>query len=126
MTGAALLLAGWVCWRLGYPPIKSAWTTTFNLLAGGICLWVFVAFHLLVDFRPESNWSFPLQVVGMNPLTIYLAERILSFGDISAFFFGGIAARSGKWEGVVLAAGVLAIEWLLLWFLWRKKAFLRV
>lgn len=126
MTGAVLLLAGWFCWKLGYPPIKSAWTTTFNLLAGGICLWVFVAFHLLVDFRPEWKWSFPLQVVGMNPLTIYLAERILSFGDISEFFFGGIAARCGKWEGVVLVLGVLAIEWLLLWFLWRKKAFLRV
>jgi predicted acyltransferase len=126
LAGAALLGAGWLCWKLGYPPIKAAWTTTFNLLAGGICLWLFVLFHLLIDFRPESRWSFPLQVVGMNPLTIYLAERILPFGEISAFFLGGIAARSGEWKGVVLACGVLLVGWLLLWFLWRKKVFLRV
>jgi predicted acyltransferase len=126
LAGAALLAAGWLCWKLGYPPIKSAWTTTFNLLAGGICLWLFVLFHLLIDFRPESKWSFPLQIIGMNALTIYLAEKILSFGDISAFFLGGIAARIGKWEDVLLLCGVLAIQWLLLWFLWRKKVFLRV
>lgn len=126
LAGAALLLAGWLCWKLGYPPIKSAWTTTFNLLAGGICLWLFVAFYLLVDFRPESNWSFPLQVVGMNPLTIYLAEKIIPFPEISRFFFGGLARLSGMWGGVVIILGVLLIEWLLLWFLWKKRVFLRV
>lgn len=126
VAGAALLLVGWLCWKAGYPPIKSAWTTTFNLLAGGICTWLFVLFYLLVDFRPESNWSFPLQVVGMNPLTIYLAERIISFPDISKFFFGGIAEHCGKWEEVVLVLGILIIEWLFLWFLWRKRAFLRI
>jgi predicted acyltransferase len=126
MAGAVLLVAGWACWQLGYPPIKAAWTTPFNLLAGGICLWLFTGFHLLLDFRPVAPWSFPLEVVGMNPLTIYLAERVLSFDEISAFFFGGIAARCGTWEGVVLTVGVLAIEWLLLWFLWKKRVLLRV
>lgn len=126
MAGAVLLVAGWLCWKAGYPPIKSAWTTTFNLLAGGICLWLFVLFHLLIDFRESPNWSFPLQVVGMNPLTIYLAAAIVSFPDISEFFFGGLARLGGAWSEVILAAGVLLIEWLLLWFLWRKKAFLRV
>ncbi len=126
LAGAALLLAGWLCWRLGYPPIKSAWTTTFNLLAGGICLWLFVIFYLLVDFLPESDWSFPLQVVGMNPLTIYLAEKIIPFPAISRFFFGGLARLSGIWGEVVIILGVLLIEWLLLWFLWKKRVFLRV
>lgn len=126
LAGAVALLAGWLCWKAGYPPIKAAWTTTFNLLAGGICLWIFVVFYLLVDFKPQSNWSFPLQVVGMNPLTIYLADRIISFPDISRFFFGGIAGRSGKWEEVVIVLGILLIEWLLLWFLWKKRVFLRV
>jgi len=126
LAGAGLLLAGWLCWKLGYPPIKAAWTTTFNLLAGGICTWLFVLFYLLVDFRPQSNWSFPLQVVGMNPLTIYLAERIIPFPGISRFFFGGIARLSGTWGEVVITLGILLIEWLLLWFLWKKRVFLRV
>ena len=126
ITGTALLFAGWLSWQLGYPPIKAAWNSTFNLLAGGICTWLFVVFYLLIEFKPDTKWSFPFEVVGMNPLTIYLGARIVSFPAISAFFFGGVAARCGDWGAVVLAAGVLLIEWLILWYLWRKKTFLRV
>ena len=125
-AGAVLILLGWLCWTLGYPPIKSAWTTTFNLLAGGICLSLFALFHLAIDFIPAVNWSFPLQVVGMNPLTIYLAARILPFSAIAAFFAGGLAERSGPWSPVILLSATLLIEWLLLLFLYRKKIFLRV
>jgi predicted acyltransferase len=126
IAGTALLFVGWVCWHLGYPPIKKIWTTTFNLLAGGICTWLFVVFHLAVDFRPHSNWSFFLQVIGMNSITIYLAEKIVPFHLISEFFFGGVAAHSGNWSQVILTLGVLIIEWLVLYYLWRKNTFLRV
>ena len=126
VAGVGLLIAGWLCWKFGYPPIKSAWTTTFNLLAGGICVWLFTAFHLAIDFRPQSKWSFPLEVIGMNSLTIYLVERVVPLPEISAFFFGGIARLSGAWGDAVLIAGILLIEWLLLWFLWKKRVFLRV
>jgi predicted acyltransferase len=126
VAGAGLLLAGWLCWNSGYPPIKKAWTTTFNLLAGGISVWLFTAFHLAIDFRPQVKWSFPFEVIGMSSLTIYLLKRAVPFPEISAFFFGGIARLCGDWSEVVLVAGMLLIEWLVLWFLWRKRAFLRV
>lgn len=126
LAGTALLFGGWLCWHFKYPPIKSAWNSTFNLLAAGISIWLFVAFYLVIEFNPGQKLSFPLEVVGMNPLTIYLLEGILSFPDISKFFFGGIAHLCGKWEEVVLTLGVLVIEWLLLYFLWKKRAFLRV
>ncbi|WP_035612723.1 DUF5009 domain-containing protein [Haloferula sp. BvORR071] len=126
LAGTALLFAGWLCWHFGYPPIKSAWNSTFNLLAAGISIWTFAAFYLAIEFHPNQKLSFPLEVIGMNPLTIYLLEGIVSFPDISHFFFGGIASYCGKWEEVVLILGVLLIEWLLLYFLWKKRAFLRV
>lgn len=126
ISGAGLILLGWVSWNLGYPPIKSAWTTTFCLLAGGISVCLFGLFHLVVDLIPSVNWSFPLQVVGMNPLTIYLLTRIVSFPAISAFFFNGVAMKSGEWSALVIAIGTLLIEWLLLWLMFRKKIFLRV
>lgn len=126
IAGTAALFLGWLCWHLGYPPIKKIWTTPFNLLAGGICTWLFVIFYLLVDFRPQSNWSFFLQVIGLNSITIYLMERIVPFHTLSEFFLGGIAARIGDWGPVLLIVGVLLIEWLILYYLWRKKTFLRV
>ena len=126
IAGTAVLFLGWVCWHLGYPPIKKIWTTTFNLLAGGSCTWLFVVFYLAIDFRPHSNWSFFLQVIGMNSITIYMAEKIIPFHLISEFFLGGAAAHSGNWSPVILTLGVLFVEWLLLYYLWCKKTFLRV
>jgi predicted acyltransferase len=126
IAGTAVFFLGWIAWHLGYPPIKKIWTSSFNLLAGGICTWLFVVFYLLVDFRPQPNWSFFLQVVGMNSITIYLLERVVSFADISEFFLGGLASKSGHWGPLLITTGILLIEWLVLYFLWKKKTFLRV
>jgi predicted acyltransferase len=125
-AGGLAIASGWICWEMGYPPIKAAWTTTFNLLAGGICVWLFLLFHLTIDTLPRLNWSLPLQVVGANPLTIYLAHRIVPFMAMSAFVFGGMARLAGEWETPVLIAGLLVIEWLLLFFLYRKRIFFRL
>lgn len=125
-SGGVLLFLGWLCWDNGYPPIKSAWTSSFNLLAGGIALLLLAAFHLLVDFTPKFNWSFPFQVIGMNPLTIYLLYYILPFDHVSWFFFGGTARLFDEWEKVALIAGMILVQWLLLWLFYRKRIFLRV
>ncbi|QQL45636.1 acyltransferase family protein [Sulfuriroseicoccus oceanibius] len=125
-AGATLLFLGWLCWDNGYPPIKSAWTSSFNLLAGGIALLLLAFFHLTIDFTPRINWSFPLQVIGMNPLTIYILYHILPFDHVSWFFFGGTAKLCGEWEKVVLIVGMLVVQWLLLLLFFRKHIFLRV
>ncbi|GHC40891.1 acyltransferase family protein [Roseibacillus persicicus] len=124
-AGVVSILLGAACQALGYPPIKSAWTTTFNFYAGGISLLLLAFFHGVVDF-PKRNWSFPLQVVGMNPLTIYLLTRIVAFEPVAEFFAGGVARLSGAFGPVVLAVALLIVEWLVLWFLYRKKVFLRI
>jgi predicted acyltransferase len=124
--GVLLILLGYACQTMGYPPIKAAWTGTFNLYAGGISLLLLALFHLLIDFTPTFNWSFPLQVVGMNPLTIYLLTRIVAFEPISKFFFGGLARLNGDYKLVILASGTLLLEWLVLYALYRRRLFLRV
>jgi hypothetical protein len=59
-----------------------------------------------------------------------MAERIIPFDRIGSFFFGGLArlaeqASPGS-RPVVLAIGMLAVEWLMLLYLYRRKIFLRV
>ena len=69
----------------------------------------------------------PFVVVGMNSITIYLACRIVNFELISNFFFGGVAKLvDAPLKPVLLTAGVILLEWLFLYFLYRKKIFLRV
>jgi hypothetical protein len=65
-------------------------------------------------------------VIGVNPITIYFLERFLGFGDISAFFLTGVARNAGALAPLVLPLGALAVEWLLLWFLYRHKIFFKV
>ncbi|MFO7616676.1 MAG: DUF5009 domain-containing protein [Bacteroidales bacterium] len=110
-----------------YPIIKAAWTTTFNLLAGGIACLLLALFYLIIDVWKWRRWAFFFSVIGVNSITIYLGVRIINFHQISEFFLGGLSRIAGpEWGSVILWTGVIAVEWLLLLFLFRKKVFLRV
>ena len=127
-----LLLGATGVWLVGlalclhpfYPIIKAAWTSTFNLLAGGISLVLLSLFYLVIDVWRLNRWAFVFTVIGMNSITIYLGSEIVDFGRISKFFLGGASRLSGAhWGEVIQMAGVLAVEWLFLYFLYRKKVF---
>ncbi len=120
------MLAGAACWTLGYPPIKSLWTASFDLFAIGISTLLFAAFFGIIDVARLHSWSFPLRVIGMNSLTIYLASKLVPFPDMSAFLFGRAAGFAGSAGPLVILVGVLVLEWLVLYFLYRKQWFLRV
>jgi predicted acyltransferase len=114
------VLGGW------YPIIKKAWTATFDLYAAGLSLVLLALFYLVVDVWGLRKWSFFFRVIGLNSITIYLGTRMIDFGFTSRFWFGGLARLAGPAGVLVLGAGVIAVEWLVLYFLYKKKVFLRV
>ena len=61
-----------------------------------------------------------------HAITIYLLPHVIDFGHAAHFFVGGVERHAGTFEPVVAALGVLAVEWLLLLYLYRKRLFLRV
>ncbi|BCU77699.1 DUF5009 domain-containing protein [Luteolibacter sp. LG18] len=126
LTGAAVAAAGWLCWHAGYPPIKALWTPTFDLLATGISLMVFALFFAVIDVAKLQRWTLPLRMIGMNALTIYLLTRFFDFSQPAKLLFGRLATACGDAAPVVLACGVLLLEWMVLYFLYRRKIFLRV
>ena len=117
---AATLLSTW------YPFIKAAWTSTFSVLTAGISLILLAFFYLLVDVWKGERWSFFLRVIGMNSITIYLAVRMINFRATSDFLVGGFARFFGEFSPVILSLGLLTLEWLFLYFLYKKRIFLRV
>jgi predicted acyltransferase len=138
-----LLVGGAVCLGLGYawstqapapfrfPLIKNLWTSSFVLWTGGWSLLLLAVFYAIIDVLKLRSWAFFFVVIGMNAITIYLAEKILEFPRLSEFFFGGLAKicaeRAGSPAGaVVLSAGAVALAWLLVYHLYRHKIFLRV
>lgn len=125
IAGAAFYATGWAIapW---YPPIKAAWTTTFNLQAGGISLMLLGVFYLVIDVWQFRKWTFVFRVIGLNAITIYMAPRVIDFRHAAEFLFNGLASMSVTWKPLILIAAVLALKWLFLYFLYRQKIFLRV
>ena len=110
-----------------YPVIKKMWTVSYVLLAAGVSALLLSLFYFVIDVKGSKNWTLFFRVFGMNSITIYMTARIVSFWDISRFFFNWISIDiSELWGTVFIAIGVLLLEWGLLYFLYKKKIFLRV
>lgn len=125
-AGAVFLILG-VLIAPSYPPIKSIWTTTFNLYAGGISLMALAVFYLVIDVWGGRKPAFIFTVIGMNSIAIYMANRIIDFGHISNFFFSGLINKvETPYATSLTILGVLVIQWLFLWVLYKKKMFLKV
>lgn len=128
MLCVALLLLG-----LGYgwgsvlPINKNLWTSSFVCVAGGWSLLLFSLFYFVVDVLGWQRWSFFFRVIGVNSITIYLAQQFLDFHKPVSTLFGGLLGllpescyALGYWCCYVLVC------WLLLYFLYRNKVFLKV
>lgn len=119
-------------WDQAFPINKNLWTSSFVLMAGALSLILFGFFHWLIESRGWISPAFFFVVIGTNAIAIYLAtEGMVDFGHTSRYLFAGaingsIASTADAWRDVLLTAGTIAVEWLCLWFLWRKKAFIKV
>ena len=109
-----------------FPVIKILWTSSYVLMAGGWSLLLLALFYTIIDVLKFRAWAFFFVVIGANAITIYVAGRFIPFEVISGRFFGGVARLSGSFGPLIVPIGTLAIEWLLLLYLYRRKIFLRV
>ena len=125
-AGAALVGAGFAC-LTGCRCIKSIWSPTYILLAGGISFAMLGALHWTIDVRGWTRWTFFFKVIGMNAITIYLLQWAWSFPATGRKLFGGIAGLlPDEWGYLLLEASFVMLRWLVLLFLYRHKIFFRV
>ena len=109
-----------------YPIIKKCWTTTYNLLAGGISFILFSLFYLVIDVWGIKKWSFYFMVIGLNSIFIYLLNGIVPVEKIVENFIGWIVKPLDNAGDVIKAISYLAGEWLLLYFMYKKNIFVKV
>ena len=125
ITGVALVLIALVLSPV-YPIIKNIWTVPFNLLTAGISFLLLALFYYIIDVRGWKSWTFFFKVIGLNSITIYLGVEIVDFFHSSRFLLGWLANWTGAYGEAVIVIGVIALEWMLLYYLYRNKIFLRV
>lgn len=129
--GVAGVLLGFV-WGAQFPVIKKIWTSSFVLVAGGFSALLLALFYQVVEVWQCRSWCQPFVWIGMNSITVYLANNIIGFRRLAERFVGGdlkafLDAHLAKGSGDLLQAITgLALGILLCWFLHRRKIFLRL
>jgi predicted acyltransferase len=123
--GAGLLVLGLI-WSLWFPIIKLLWTSSFVLVAGGISCLLMATFYLVIDVLGYRKWVFPLTVIGMNALAVYMATEVYDFRKIGNIFVGSLLPRVGRWDEVLSAAASITILWLILYWMYRTRTFVKL
>jgi len=131
ISGVALLLLGLIFQWAGICPIvKRVWTSSYTLYSGGWVLLILAAFYALIEWKGWRRWAFPLVVVGMNSIAVYVMSWTMPgfFGNALDRHVGTeISAIAGPTlQPVLHGFAVMLIFWLILFWMYRRKILLRI
>ena len=128
-----MALAGIVClviaqiWNLDFPINKNLWTSSFVLHVGGWSLLLLSLFYYIIDVLGFTRWAFFFKVIGMNSILIYISGRFIDWEYTNNGFFRWLFQLTGEpYDAVVKAICFVLVQWAFLYFLYKKKVFLRV
>ena len=131
LTGAAGIALGLVLDGLGLCPIvKRIWTPSWAIFSAGWVTIMLAAFVAVVDWRGHRRWAFPLIVVGMNPITLYCMFQLSSgfiLKHLRIHLGQDVFASFGElWIPLLERGSVLLVLWLVVWWMYRRKIFVRI
>ncbi|MGA9567902.1 MAG: DUF5009 domain-containing protein, partial [Candidatus Korobacteraceae bacterium] len=140
-AGAALILAGQL-WSIWFPINKKLWTSSFVLFTAGCALVCLAICYWITDVKRHRGWwTKPFVVFGTNAIAAYaLAElassllfalrlhhgrREITFADyFYRTVFGGISPR--ELGSLAYAVVLVCLCWLPIYWMYRKRVFLKV
>ena len=121
----SLLLAQ--LWNLVFPINKNLWSSSFVLHVGGLSLILLSLFYYIIDIKGKKKWAFLLSIIGKNSILIYMSGDFINWDYTTKSIFGWLLQLTGEpWNMLVYVICYLAMEWVFLYFLYRKNVFLRV
>jgi hypothetical protein len=131
-AGLLAVASGWLLDATGVcPSVKRIWTPSWTLFSGGWCFLLLAGFYAAVDLaRPGRRLAFPLVVIGMNSIAAYLIAHLFEEFTRDALRrhlgAGTFRAFGEAYEPFVLGSCILAVYWLILFWMYRRKIFLRI
>jgi len=123
--GVGCIAAGLI-WGIWFPIIKRLWTSSFVLYSGGFCFLLLAVFYLVIDVLNYRKWSFFFKVIGMNAIAVYTATHVFNFRYVGNIFVGGLLKRIGNWDTLIQSIAAFAVIWLILFWMYRKKMFIKI
>jgi predicted acyltransferase len=114
-------------WNLVFPINKNLWTSSFTLQCGGISMILMAIFYYVIDVLGYKKWAFFFKVIGMNSILIYMSVVFINWSNTTSSLFQWLGQIVGEpYDVVVLLFCSLAVQWIFLYFLYKKELFLRV
>ncbi len=128
LAAAAVCLAvGWALGQTVCPLVKRIWTPTWAIFSTGWTLAMLAGFYGVIDVWGWRKWAFPLVVVGMNSIAMYMMAQLLKgWVGRSLSTHGMRWAFAGTYGPVIQATAVLFVLWLACLWMYRRKVFLRI
>jgi heparan-alpha-glucosaminide N-acetyltransferase len=132
--GAASLAAGYLLDYAGVcPSVKRIWTPSWTLFSTGWVLWMLAGFYALIDVGGLRGLAWPLVVVGMNSIVMYVMSQLLKpwlTATLERHFgkdlFTGYGHIPQVYSPAVQMVAVLIVLWLICVWLYRQKIFVRI
>jgi predicted acyltransferase len=129
--GVGLMAIGLLFHYLGICPIvKRIWTPSWVLFSGGAAFLFLAFFYWLADVKQVQKPFFWLKVIGMNSIAAYvMAHTIIEFinksfeihlGESYSMVFGA------DYASLIKGACQLLVQWVVLYWMWKKKLFIRI
>jgi heparan-alpha-glucosaminide N-acetyltransferase len=129
--GFALALAGLLCqWLHLCPIVKRIWTSSYTLYSGGLVILLLAAFYGVIEIKGWRRWAFPLLVIGANSIAVYVMSWTMEEFVREALLrhLGGapFAILGAPFEPVLRGFAVITVFWSILWWMYRRRIFVRI
>lgn len=131
VTGLGLLALGTLLHFTGINPIvKRIWTPAWTIFSGGWCFLILAFLYGLIDVANYKKWAFPLIVIGMNSIAAYvIADGFAGFISNSLYIHLGQSFDQVfgiPYATLVKGGLVLLIEFYILYWMYKKKIFIKI
>lgn len=148
VAGAIMIFAGF-CWDQLFPINKKIWTSSYVLYTTGLALMTIGILIYLIEFKEaRGGWSKFFEVFGKNPLFIFVLSgflpRVLAmmrwedhvdpagkkiYTSALPWFYEHICkplSSNLKLGSFIYALCILAVMWAIVWWMERKKIYIKV
>ena len=136
VAGFAMLVIAYF-WDLSFPINKKLWTSSFVLHTSGLDCLILSTIIYVIDFLHKTKWTNFFEIVGRNPLLVYLLSELLATvlyiihtdkeTSLYEWIYQTIFIHAGVYIGSLLfAITFMLICWSVGYWLDKKKLYLRV
>ncbi len=137
LIGAAFLAIAWF-WNFSFPVNKKLWTSSFVILTVGLDCIILAAIIYAIDFEHRTRWTYFFEVVGKNPLLVYLLSELLAtvlymipVGGQGDHLYGWIYQHVFSYAGDYFSSLLFAVCYMLLcwsvgYILDKRKVYVRI